>query len=299
MYITLPGIVGYIISFLGTAWHIWRGRFAICRQKRKRRKLAALTTLGSLHTAVLIICVAYTWSVIFFPESDAVIVRLGAVSSTSLKIWARHPRATQLHIQWAAEGRGDLAGGRLGPISVADAAEDFTATAEIEGLLADTAYQYSVFFTLRDMHTTSVVQRGRFETLPTLSANASFRFAVGSCIMKSERSSTQLEGMQRLQALSPRFWIGLGDYVYSDVPLTGGMGASVDHYRAHYRRTMADSHMKQVQLNYPAFHQVVTPTLLNCFGFFAHPSNHKNTHTPQILFHPTCALRCHTWQLTA
>jgi phosphodiesterase/alkaline phosphatase D-like protein len=254
-------MVGYVFSFLITAWYAWRSGFEICKQKSKRGRLALAAALASLHTALFALCVAYTWSVVFFPASEAVLVRLGAPSSTSLKLWARHPAAKELQVSWAATGRGDVLGGKLGPVRMGVETEDYTVTTELTGLLPDTHYTYSVAFTLSDKapHAASAVHRGAFTTLPSPAAAARFRFVVASCIMKSERMGRDLDGLQRLAELQPRFWVGLGDFVYADVPLTHGLGTKEEWYRAHYRRTMSDPHMRSLQRNLPAFHQVITP----------------------------------------
>lgn len=42
--------------------------------------------------------------------------------------------------------------------------------------------------------------------------------------MKEQSLGYDLEGLAAVQNFKPDFWINLGDIIYADVPITGGIG---------------------------------------------------------------------------
>jgi len=91
--------------------------------------------------------------------------------------------------------------------------------------------------------------------------------------MKSRHANYELSGFSRVLSLSPSFLLFLGDLIYADVPLSGiGFGAQEDQYRAHYRRTFGDEHLKKMGRVIPTFFQYDDHEILNDVIDIEHPS---------------------------
>ena len=48
--------------------------------------------------------------------------------------------------------------------------------------------------------------------------------------MKEQSIGYDLEGLVAVQTFKPDFWINLGDIIYADVPITGGIGERRDSH---------------------------------------------------------------------
>jgi len=144
-------------------------------------------------------------------------------------------------------------------------------------LTADTTYEYALSFKggddRDDDDQETVTTGGSFTTLPLPSAPSVVRFGFGSCSMKSRHANYELSGFSRVLSLSPSFLLFLGDLIYADVPLSGiGFGAQEDQYRAHYRRTFGDEHLKKMGRVIPTFFQYDDHEILNDVIDIEHPS---------------------------
>ena len=208
--------------------------------------------------ALAVATLLYVLSPFVFPHHAFVGVRLGAANSTSIRVWARAPDVPRFVVRARAHGTRYWV---ESPSTALLAAADHTGVAVLAGLAAATRYEYSVEF---ERAATSGAPPpaplgGHFSTLPLEHQKADVRIAFGSCTMKSQSAGYELTGLSRLLDLSPRpaLWLMLGDLIYADVPLSGvGLGADVSLYRAHYRRTLADTHAVALERAVPGFYML-------------------------------------------
>ena len=51
------------------------------------------------------------------------------------------------------------------------------------------------------------------------------------CRMKEQSVGYELEGLAAVKSFRPDFWLNLGDIIYADVPITGGIGKKMNRSR--------------------------------------------------------------------
>jgi alkaline phosphatase D len=148
--------------------------------------------------------------------SDAVLthgVAVGDVSPTRAVIWGRCSAPATMHARVAAtNGTSDAA-------SSGDtaAAQDLTAKIAFEGLRPGTTYTYRSWCGANE---TAAVQGG-FSTAPDAGVESSVRFVWGGDVGGQNACRDREAGyavFDTIAAMSPAFFIGLGDLIYADDP---------------------------------------------------------------------------------
>ena len=243
----------------------WRAMWRLGSGGARAAMGAYVVLVGGLVLATLL----FVLSPFVFPHHGFVAARLGAVTSTSIRVWARAPGAARFSVRvrpvagaaaaakaaaWDGEGAAASFGAPL------EEEADHSGVAVLAGLTAGTPYDYSVAFFGRESGAPAPAPiGGQFTTLSPELAPATVRLAFGSCVMKSQAAGYELSGLSRLLELEPRpaLWLMLGDLIYADVPLSGiGLGADIGLYRAHYRRTLADRHAVALERAVPGFYMI-------------------------------------------
>ena len=269
VYVALPGFVGalclvLLISFQRHTFYRWRYIMSC--------KIIALS-YGIAFICLLVAAVIFVFSVYFLPMSGLEQVRLGAVTSHSIRVWARSPNSPHFKVKF----RGLHTTNQKWNISSATSLmmeKDFTGVLQINGLNPSSSFEYSVEFANGHIYS------GFFRTLSPEYFPSSFRFVFGSCTMKSLRAGYGLTGLEKVSQFVPLFWMHLGDYIYADVPLTFGLGSDVDAYRAHYRRTLSDPYLEALERTTPGFFMYDDHEIVNDIteeNIAAGPSPHSDT----------------------
>ena len=269
LYTAFPSLLALLFVVVWSAWFGGRGApVAAWRRLWRAGSRPARALMVAYVAFVLAISIAmllYVLSPYAFPHRGLVAARLGAVTSTSLRVWARAPDAAQFGVRYRTEGGAWTEPAAVGASGVALllADADHTGVAQLTDLSPATRYEYEVVFDGDGTSTPSALS-GHFSTLPPEHAPSAVRFVFGSCVMKSETAGYELDGLSDVLAFAPALWLNLGDLIYADVPLSGvGLGGDVGAYRAHYRRTMADAHAAALQRAVPGFFQIDDHEILN------------------------------------
>lgn len=212
-------------------------------------------------------------------------VASGDVTATSAVLWARASGPALVNVEYAPLGRSSPP-----PVPVVELT-DYAAVVPIGGLDPDTEYVYRVWAS--DGHDASEPRLGRFRTAPSPSARRSVSFVFGGDLGGSShcrRADSGYPIFSAMHALSPDFFLALGDMVYADdtCPATGPGGAAmvpgrfpgIDHpaidwadhaavrnvYLRHWRYNRADPHLQRLLASTPIYAQWDDHEVINNFG---------------------------------
>ncbi len=134
---------------------------------------------------------------------------LGAVTDTSIRIWARANRAARLGVEYR---RRDESTWQRGPSRLLTATSDFTGVIELTGLRPATTYDYRLL--LDDSLWPG--SQAAFTTLPPTAVPGRIRFILSSDMYYS---SPFWSIFDRIDARRPDFFLMLGDQIAVDVPV--------------------------------------------------------------------------------
>lgn len=166
---------------------------------------------------------------------------LGAVSDTSVRVWARTDGESLLQVEVK---RTDEAwpGRRAGDTRLVDE-RDFAGVVDVTGLAPATGYDYRVLVDGRVAE-----EGGAFRTLPASGRPGAFRFALGGDLSAEFAPFSILD---RVREQRPAFNILLGDLIYADHPVA--IPAEVDAYQAKYRANWAEPSFRALARGVPSF----------------------------------------------
>jgi phosphodiesterase/alkaline phosphatase D-like protein len=167
---------------------------------------------------------------------------LGAVTDTSIKIWARADQPATLKVQYKLPIQAWP--GITSPGVSLMAAQDFTGVVMLTDLTPDTTYDYRLL--LND-----VVQPGSeapFRTLKLEGASGTFRFAIGA---DTRFSLHPFPIFDKIQEQQPDFMFLMGDQIYSDIPAI--LPDSKAIYERKYKENWAEACMRDFMKRIPMF----------------------------------------------
>jgi phosphodiesterase/alkaline phosphatase D-like protein len=178
---------------------------------------------------------------------------LGAVTDSSIKVWARADRPAVLKVQYKLQNQAWPAATTSAGVSLTTA-EDFTGVITRTGLTADTPYDYRLLLD-------DVVQPDSLATFRTLKAQGvpgAFSFVIGGDIDFMENPFSIFDSVLKKE---PDFMLLLGDQIYSDHPLVIGDVTKVPGhlpdlkaaYRRKYKENWAEAHMRAFMKRVPTF----------------------------------------------
>ena len=221
-------------------------------------------------------------------------VAAGDVTATSATIWARASGAAQLQVEVDTDSAFAQASPRVG--GLATEASDFTATAQLDGLLPDTLYYYRATFvgsSQADVAAVSEARVGSFRTAPAKSDRQSLSFVVGGGLGGGGYCRAASSGyaiFERMASLEPDFFLAIGDQIYADTDCPaqgpdgrrnepGGFSAVTDSsvpwsnlervrevYFAHWRYNRADRSLRALLERTPIYVQWSDREVLDDFG---------------------------------
>ncbi|UJR80139.1 alkaline phosphatase D family protein [Sandaracinus amylolyticus] len=110
--------------------------------------------------------------------------------------------------------------------------------ARVEGLMPDTEHRFVV--------RADVTHEGTFRTMPE--RDGLVRLAIGADI---HPQSAPYVAFDRIRALSPHLYLGLGDQIYADIDPTGPALPTRESYEELYRRTWDDDALRACWANVP------------------------------------------------
>ncbi|KAI5479069.1 alkaline phosphatase D [Pseudohyphozyma bogoriensis] len=232
-----------------------------------------------INTLLLVATLDSIWTpVLGMAESDLTFVRVGAVDHTSAKIIARIPpestfiapfNTTSEGLLAEDEGRAakvafrptkPLGKWQYGPEIVVDEEKDWTGLVKLEGLYANTEYEYRLLLpSLSNAHHPAFPSIQSFTTFPdpSLSGPGSgtthFTFAASSCVKpgfpyNGPGSHKEVYGakhlLKEIENQGIKFMVFLGDLIYVDVPYYAGPHTST--YYKLYRQIISAPAMKAV-----------------------------------------------------
>ena len=167
---------------------------------------------------------------------------IGAVTDTSIKVWARSDRPASLSVEWkpaATPWPGTIAG----PAALEDTA-DFTGVVDLGGLDPAGGYDYRLLLD-------GVVQpqsEASFSTLATPGPGRITRFAVGADLEFGQDPYTLVPA---IAARQPDFTLLIGDQIYADEPSRADW--SVPGYARRYRENWGEALLAPFLTRVPTF----------------------------------------------
>lgn len=176
---------------------------------------------------------------------------LGAVTDSSIKVWARADRPAALKVQYKLQNQAWPAATTSAGVSLTTA-EDFTGVITRTGLTADTTYDYRLLLD-------DVVQpdsQATFRTLKAQGVSGTFSFAIGG---DTNFTKNPFSIFNSILKKNPDFMILLGDQIYSDNPVDivkevpGHLPDLKAAYRRKYKENWAETHMKAFMKRIPMF----------------------------------------------
>lgn len=182
LYTAAPGFLGFAGCVAVATWYA-STQHVIAQRKQRKQELAAIATGAVPMTALFIVSLILTLKPYTLPMSDVVVARLGAVSDSSITIWARSPPpASEFSVRYRPSSATSESDWVASTPAVLSAAADYSATLTIAGLTAATSYQFVVEFDAEASEHAAEDLRGTFKTLPIALQPASFRFTSASCL---------------------------------------------------------------------------------------------------------------------
>lgn len=185
----------------------------------------------------------------FHPAHELAFARVGYVSDSSAKILFREPRPDQLPVSLSYRLADDFESLTREPWSTAGSIDhltdetDFTAVIEIQNLLPDSRYEYTLSNQYNGFFITAPAP-GKIST--RVDARRTFTFLHSSCFIPRfpyvpGAHPLHIPGLKHLSKwlpiLRPAFFLFLGDFIYIDVPHRHG--SDIDTYRREYRQVYA------------------------------------------------------------
>ena len=166
---------------------------------------------------------------------------LGAVTESSIRIWARADTVADLSVIYSEVGSTSQL------VQLGDslsAVRDFTGTVTLDELFPNTRYEYSVLLN------GEVRFVGEFTTLPLPSSEPTIRFAIGADINLGYTPFTVFNIIMNDQ---PDFMLLIGDNIYSDVPPSSLVPNSKSGYESRYQTTWGESNFRNFMQTVPVF----------------------------------------------
>ncbi|KAL9594536.1 MAG: hypothetical protein Q9219_006977 [cf. Caloplaca sp. 3 TL-2023] len=222
---------------------------------------SAATAAINLILCIFVVDVVYR-APVMYPSQELSFARVGYVSDTSARILVREPDGKQLPIFVSYRSISDTTDRDVGGSWKAVDAKyglsnetDFTFTVNINGLFANSRYQYAV----------SNNRTGHFTTAPAVGQTApgtyKLTFLTSSCIkprfpFNPFSHPLSMPGFKHLARWIPdlkaSFMIFLGDFIYIDVPRR--LGSDPETYRREYRQVYSSPDWPSVSRDLPWIH---------------------------------------------
>lgn len=181
LYTAAPGFVGFAACITAAVWYGTTQRI-ISQHHERKEELTAMATCAVPMTVLFIVSLILTLSPYTMPMSDVVAARLGAVSDSSINIWARSPPpAAEYFVRYRHSGAADSDWSVSTPAILSEAA-DYSATLALTDLTPATVYEYIVIFDAEASAYSADDLHGTFRTLPTAFEPATLRFTSASCL---------------------------------------------------------------------------------------------------------------------
>ena len=165
---------------------------------------------------------------------------LGAISDHGVKVWVRTGQDMTAAVTYRLTSGGAERRVELGDLT---GLTDWTAVAVIDGLTADSEYEYRVLFDDAEVH------RGAFKTLPTAGTASKITFAYGADLHVVFRPFRIFEHVAKWQ---PDFMILGGDNIYVDTPEPVVVNTR-EGYLQRYRETFSDRKFRPFAQRVPLF----------------------------------------------
>jgi phosphodiesterase/alkaline phosphatase D-like protein len=167
---------------------------------------------------------------------------VGAVSSTSARLWARADRPSSLAFEYRLAGA-PWPGVTASPLSLGTGT-DLAGSILIEGLAPDTAYEYRAQLDGQ----VQVGSEGSFRTLPAPGVPSPIAFALGADLHYGNDPYPILD---HIGSHAPAFTLFVGDQIYADEP-TWARPTPWDYGRK-YRENWAEPHFAGFTRDNPSF----------------------------------------------
>jgi len=227
-------------------------------------------------TSVAIVVTAWLYSTQVYSAKITHGVTIGDVQAHSTVIWSRTNESTNMHVLLQAQSKKSV----YGTTSV-NANSDFTGKVLLEGLKADTKYEYHVWFGKNSEPNDNAVS-GSFRTAPLSNDNKEVHFAWGGDVAGQNVCRDSNEGFPIFKALNDEkldFFIGLGDMIYADgtCSVTGRYGnkqlvgdfdkaATMKDYWAHWKYNREEKGLQKLLGSVPYFAIWDDHEVVNDFG---------------------------------
>jgi phosphodiesterase/alkaline phosphatase D-like protein len=134
---------------------------------------------------------------------------VGAVTDSTVRIWARGNHVSELKLQYRPVG---TSAWTTAPGTAFNANHDLTAVIALSGLLPNETYEYR----LAADCLVDPLSQSRFRTLPPPGAPGTVRFAYGADLL-----GRPFAGLTNMAAKNPAFLVLDGDQIYADADGTG------------------------------------------------------------------------------
>jgi hypothetical protein len=181
LYTAAPGFVGFAACIAAAVWY-GATQQVIAQHNKRKQELTAMASCAVPMTVLLVVSLILTLSPYTMPMSDVVAARLGAVSDSSINIWARSPPpAAEFSVRYRHSGAANSDWSVSAPAILSEAA-DYSATLTLANLTPATVYEYIVVFDAEASEHSATDLRGTFRTLPTAFEPATLRFTSASCL---------------------------------------------------------------------------------------------------------------------
>jgi alkaline phosphatase D len=154
-------------------------------------------------------------------------VASGDVTNQSATIWSRSNSQSTMNVEY--DTGENFANGMYKEGSVANSSTDFTAKANLVGLMPDTSYSYRVWFSdTANSNDTSDTVYGKFVTAPIQNGDSNnnnntteeIRFLWGADLWGQSYCRNEIDNgykiFESIQSLNPHFFVANGDMIYAD-----------------------------------------------------------------------------------
>jgi len=165
---------------------------------------------------------------------------LGAISESSVRIWARAAGMAPATYSMAVEygEAGEVTGTLSSSIQLLDA-QDYTGTVEVSGLTPGTDYWFRIWLDGAEV----VGSDGTFSTLPTAASSNLLRFGFGSC---NDHLEMPYPLFATIAADDVDFLLHIGDIIYADRdPAATTRSEFEDRYKLNFLETNWAAMMRQ------------------------------------------------------
>lgn len=206
-------------------------------------------------------------------------VSAGDVTSDSAVIWSRTDTEAVMRVQvLGAGGRGVGHTVRVKP------EHDFTGKVLVDGLKADTAYRYRVWFESKGKKDREEreVYEGRFHTAPEADDARAVSFAWSGDLAGQNVCRDREQGFPIFEAINemkPEFFVGLGDMIYADgvcesvgrygnaqIPGDFQKSATMRDYWGHWKYNREDAGFSELLAGMPYYAVWDDHEVVNDFG---------------------------------